>query len=96
MDGLEDVEDVAAGGARARKIVALVAVVARDRAGGVVMVAVLQEEKNVLSSRVPLAIILATAALPYVPGCSGRTCGRWARCAIRWRLRGEGTPLLVR
>ena len=39
MDGSGDVEDVAAD-VRARTFVALVAVVARDRGGGVVMVAV--------------------------------------------------------
>ena len=57
-----DVEDVAAD-VRARTFVALVAVVARGRGGGLVMVAVvLRGESNELSSRVPLAIILATAA----------------------------------
>ena len=39
MDGSGDVEDVAAD-VRARAFVALVAVVARDRGGGLVMVAV--------------------------------------------------------
>jgi hypothetical protein len=39
VDGSGDVEDVAAD-VRARTFVALVAVVARDRGGGVVMVAV--------------------------------------------------------
>ena len=39
VDGLGDVEDVAAD-VRARTFVALVAAVARDRGGGVVMVAV--------------------------------------------------------
>ena len=43
VDGLGDVEDVAAD-VRARTFVALVAVEARDRGGGVVMVAVLREE----------------------------------------------------
>ena len=43
VDGLGDVEDVAAD-VRARTFLALVAVVARDLGGGVVMVAVLQEE----------------------------------------------------
>ena len=43
VDGLGDVEDVAAD-VRARTFVALVAVVARDRGGVVVMVAVLREE----------------------------------------------------
>ena len=95
-DGLEDVEDVVANGARARTFVALVAVVARDWGGGVVMVAVHGEEQDEPSSQVPLAIILATAALPYVPGCGGGTCGCWARCAISSRLRGGGMPLHVR
>ena len=43
VDGLRDVEDVAAD-VQARTFVALVAVVERDRGGRVVMVAVLQEE----------------------------------------------------
>ena len=43
MDGLGDVEDIAAD-VRARTFVALVAVVARDRGGGTVMVVVLREE----------------------------------------------------
>ena len=43
VDGLGDVEDVTAD-VWARTFVALVAVVARDRGGGVVMVAVLREE----------------------------------------------------
>ena len=43
VDGLGDMEDVAAD-VRARTFVALVAVVARDRGGGLVMVAVLWEE----------------------------------------------------
>ena len=96
MDGLQDQEDVAADFARARTFVALVAVVARDRAGGVVMVAVLREEEDEPSSRVPLAIILATATLPYVPGCGGGTGGCWARCASGWRLRRGGMPLHLR
>ena len=74
VDGLGDVDDVAAD-VRARTFVALVAVVARDRCGGVVMVGVLREVEDEPSSRVPLAIILATAALLYVPGCGGGTCG---------------------
>ena len=96
VDGLEDMEDVAADGARARTFVALVAVVARDQGGGVVMVAVPQEEEDEPSSRIPLAIILATAALLYVPGCGGGTCGCRARCASGWRLRGGRVPLHVR
>ena len=96
VDGPEDVEDVAADGARARTFVALNAVVARDRGGMVVMVAVLREEEGEPSSRLPLAIILATAALPYVPGCGGGTCGCLARCASGGRLRRRGTLLNVR
>ena len=88
-------EDVAADSARARTFVALVPAVARERGGGVVMVAVLREEEDEPSSRVPLAIILATAALLYVPGCGGGTCGCWARCVSGWRLRRRGMPLHV-
>ena len=90
VDGPEDVKDVAVDGARARRFVALAAVVARDQGGGVVMVAVLREEEDEPSGRVPLAIILATAALPYVPDCGGWTHGCLARCASGWRLRGRG------
>ena len=96
LDGPEDVEDIAADGARERTFVALVAVMARDRGGRVVMVPVLWEEEDEPLSRVLLAIILATAALPYVPGCSGGTCGCWARFASGWRLRGRGMPLHMR
>ena len=97
VDGPEDVEDVAADGAGARTFVALVAVVPRgvDRGQRVVMVAVLRDEEDEPWSWVPLAIILATAALPYVPGCGGGTCGCWARCASGPRLRGGGMPLNV-
>ena len=95
VDGLGDVEDVAAD-VRVRTFVALVAVVARDRCGGVVMVAVLWEEEDEPSSLVPLPIILATAALPYVPGCGGATCGCRARCASGRRLRGGKMPDHVR
>ena len=95
VDGLGDVEDVAAD-VRARTFVALVAVVAQDRCGGVVIVAVLRDGEDEPSSRVPLAIILATAALPYVPGCGRGTCGCWARCASGPRLCGGGVPLHVR
>ena len=95
VDGLEDVEDVAAS-ARARSFVALVAAVARDRCRGVVMVAVLrEEEEDEPSSPVRLAFILATAALPCVPGCGGGTCGCWARCASGRKLRGGGGCDLV-
>ena len=74
VDGPQDVEAVAADGARARTFVALVAFVARDRGGRVMMVAVLWEEGEELWCRAPPAIILATAALPYAPGCGGGTC----------------------
>ena len=90
VDGLEDAEDFAANSARARTFVALLSVLARDQGGGLVTVAVLREEEDELSSRVPLAIILVTAALPYVPGCGGGTCGCWARFASGWRLQWGG------
>ena len=73
VDGLEDVEVVGPcgaptpDGATARTFVALVAAVTRQRGGGVVMVAVLRVEVEELWCRAPPAIILATAALPYVP-----------------------------
>ena len=95
VDAPEDVEAVGPcgapmpDGARARTFVALVAVVARDRGGWVVMVAVLGEEEEELWCRAPPAIILATAALPYVPGRGGETCGCWAPC--QWlEAAGEG------
>ena len=96
VDGPEDVEAVAADGARVSTFVALVAVVARDRGGRVLMVAVLREEREELWCRAPPAIILATAALPYVLGCGGGTCGCWAHCNSGWRLRGRSMPLHVR
>ena len=102
VDGPEDVEAVGPCGApmpdcaRARTFVALVAVVARNRGGGVVMVAVLREEEEELWCRAPPAIILATAALPYVPGRGRGTCGFLAHRANGWRLRGRGMPLHVR
>ena len=102
MDGLEDVEAVGLccaptpDGARARTFVALFASVARDRGGVVVMVAVLRVEVEELWCRAPPAIILATAALPYVPGRGGGTSGCWARRATGTRLRGRGIPLQVR
>ena len=101
-DGLEDVEAVGLcgaptpDGARARTFVALVAAVARDLCGSLVMVAVLRLEGEELWCQAPLAIMLATAALPYVPGRGGGTCGRWARCANGARLRGRNMPLHVR
>ena len=81
MDELEDVE--AAGlcgvptrdGARSRTFVALVAAVARDWGGRVVEVAFFWVKVWELRCRAPLAIILATAALPYVPGRGSGTSG---------------------
>ena len=96
VDGREDAEDVAANGVPARTSMAPVAVVARNRGGRVVMVAVSRKEEDEASSRVLLAIILATAALPHVPGCGGGTFGCWARCASGRRLRGGRMPLHVR
>ena len=84
VDGLEDVEAArlcgtpTPDGARARTFVALVAAVARDRGGRVVIVAVLRVEEEELWCRAPPAIILATAALPYVPR--------------RWDVRLLGAP----
>ena len=100
-DGLEDVEVVglcgapAHDGAKARTFVALVAAGARDR-GWVVMVANLRAEVEELWCRAPPAIILATAALPYVSGCGAGTGGCWARRATGTSLRGRGIPLHVR
>ena len=45
------------------------------------IVAVLREEEEELWCRAPPAIILATAALPYLPGRCGGTCRCWARRA---------------
>ena len=56
-------------------ILALVAAVARDRGGRVVEVAVFRVKVWELWCGAPLAIILATAALPYVPGRGGGTSG---------------------
>ena len=69
-------------GPRAGTFVALVAVVARDQGGWLVMVVVLREQEAELWCQAPPAIILATAALPYVPGravpivagCGGGVC----------------------
>ena len=63
VGGLGDVVDGAAD-VWARTFMALVAVVARDRGMTVMMVAVLREELDEPSSRVPLAII----ELPRCPG----------------------------
>ena len=101
VDWLEDVEVFrlcrapAPDGARARTFVALVAAVARDR-GWVVIVAVLRVEVEELWCRAPPAIILPTAALPYVTGCGGGRSGCWARRATGPSLRGRGFPLHVR
>ena len=101
VDGREDVEVVGLYGAsapddaRARTIVAPVAAVARDR-GWLVMVAVLWVDVEELWCWAPPAIILATAALPYVPGCGGGTSGCSGRRATGRRLRGRGMPLYVR
>ena len=81
VNGPEDAEAVGpwgaltSDGARARTFVAQVAAVALDRGGRVVMVAVVREEEEELWCRAPPGIILATAALPYVPGRGCATCG---------------------
>ena len=100
---LEDVEAVGPcsaqtpDGARARTFLGLVAAVARDRGGRVVLVAVLWvEEEEELWWGAPQSIILATTELPYVPGRGGRTFGCWAHCANGERLPGRGMPLHVR
>ena len=101
VDGLEDVEVVALcgapapDGARGGTFVALVAAVARNR-GWVVIVAVVRVEVEELWCRAPRAVILATAALPYVPGCGGGTSVFWACRATGTSLRGRGIPLHVR
>ena len=101
VDGLEDVDAVGICGAsapdgdRACTFVAPVAAVARDR-GWVVMVAVFRVELEELRCRAPPAIILATAALLYVPGRGGGTSGCRTRRATGTRLRGRGIPLHVR
>ena len=102
VDRPEDVEAVGPcgastpDGARARTLVAPVGTVALDRGGRVVMLAVLREEEEELWCRAPPVIILATAALPYVPGPGGGTCSCWARRTNGVRLRGRGMPLHVR
>ena len=99
--GLEDVEVVgfcgapARDGARACTFLALVAAVAHDR-GWVVMVAVLRAEVEEPWGSAPPAIILAAAALPYVPPRGGGTNSCWARRATGTRLRWRGIPLHVR
>ena len=60
------------------------------------MVAVLRVKEEELWCRAAPAIILATAALPYMPGCGLGTCGCWARPANGARLRGRSMPLHVR
>ena len=100
-DRLEDVEvaglrgEPVPDGAGARTLVALIAAVVRGR-GWVVMVAILRVELEELWCRAPPAVILATAALPYVPGCGSGTSGWWARRATGMSLRGRGIPLHVR
>ena len=100
-DGLEDVEAVGLcgaltpDGARARKFVVLVAAVVRDRGGRPVMVTILRVEEEELWCWAPPASILATPALPYLPGYDGGMCGCWARRANGARLRGRGMPLNV-
>ena len=102
LDGPKDVEAVGLcgaptpDGARARTSVALVAVVARDWAGRVVMVAVLWAEEEELGCCAPPAIILAATASPYVTGRGGGMCGCWARRANGARLRRRGRSLHVR
>ena len=84
VDGLEDVDAAVLCGAttldgvRARTFVALVAAVARDGGGGVVMIAVFWVEVEELWFRAPAAIILASAGLPYVPGRGSETSSCWA------------------
>ena len=101
VDGLEDVEVVGLCGAlvsdcaRARTLVALVAAVVRGQ-GWLVTVATLQVELEELWCWAPLAVIRATAALPYVPGCGGGTSGWWAQRATGTSLRGRGIPLHLR
>ena len=102
VHGPEDVEAVGPcgaptpAGAREGTLVAFLAAVARDQGERVVMVAVLREEEEELWCRAPPAIILATAALRYVPGRGGGRCGCWARRANGVMLRGRGMPLHVR
>ena len=101
VNGLEDVEVVglcgapAPDGARARIFVALVSAVVHAW-GWVVMVAVLKVEVELLWCRAPPAIIPATAALPYLPGCSGGTSSCWAQRATGKSLRGRSIPFHVR
>ena len=99
--GLEDVEAIGfcgaptPDGARARTFVALVAAVARDW-GSVVMIVLPWVEVEELWYQALPAVILATAALPYVPGRGGGTSGCWARRATGTSLRGRDIPLHVR
>ena len=90
VDGLEDVEAVGLcgaptpDGARVCTFVALIAAVACHRGGGVVMVAVLREEVEELRCWAPPAIILATAALLYVPAIALQSVRRSeaSRCQL--------------
>ena len=87
--------DTGTGRVRAPAVQARAQVTGRDR-GWVVMVAVLGAEVEELWCRAPPAIILATAALPYVPDRGVGTSGSQARRATGTRLRGRGIPLNVR
>ena len=98
VDWLEDVEvaglrgALVPDGAGARTLVALVAALVRGR-GWVVMVATLRVEVEQLWCRGPPAVIEATTALSYMPGCGGGTSGWRARCATGTSLMGSGIPL---
>ena len=102
VDGLEGVEAVGLcgapphDGARARLFVARLPPWRATGAGGLVVVAVLWAELEELWCRATPAIILATAALLYVPRRGGGTCGCWTCRANGTRLRGRGIPLHVR
>ena len=101
VDGLEDMEAVGLGGepvpdgVGAYTLVASVAAVVRGQ-GWVLMVATVRLEVEELSSRAPPAVMLTTAALPYVPGCGAWTSGWWARRATGTSLRGAGIPLHIK
>ena len=82
-------------GAGERTFVALVAAVVRGR-GWVAMVATLRLEVEEPWCRAPPAVIRASAALTYVPGCGGGTSGWQARHATGRSLWGRGIPLHVR
>ena len=98
MDGLEDVEVVrprgapVPDGAGGRTLVVLVATLVRGR-GWMVIVAILRVELEELWCRALPAVILATAALPYVSGCGAGTSGWWAQRATGTTLRWLGVRL---